>query len=514
MSVLAHLDFRQAVIKGEALIPIIWKECTPKLLVVTDGLTYSTASGFGLSQFVNTLAASPIHGMIPIVVRASRGADPTADITNFDFTNPTNGLTKARYDVVFLFGITSEGQNQLPAAQVNAIGKFMQDGGGVFATGDHESLGASLSRDVPRVRHMRFWKQTETPNIGDVTRLSTNLRGDDLDYEFVDQSDVHPQRLYVNYRTGAGGIGEAHPLLQGGKLGAIEVFPDHPHEGECRVPSDLTTTFVVDGQVKDEWPAASGGSPRVSPEMVAMTMSHGDSFPGKEALVPRAFMSIVAYDGHGASVGRAVTDATWHHFVNINLDGTGSGQSGLQNPPGTDTPDLVLIRQYYRNLGTWLMPKKVRKCLRFPLIVAEVARFPLFEELRVPPLDVVTGEELHQIGTQVAAALAVRQPAWQAAELVADALEDGAGSAQLAKLIKLGAHFGKASARDLGLAALGGITIATLTRLAEVQNLDDIDPHKAFDDIVEPVARMAIRRYTAACRRELGALDVALSELG
>jgi len=172
------------------------------LRVVTDGLNYSSANGFGLTQFVDTLAASPIHGMIPIVVRASRGADPTADISNFDFTNPTNGLIKARYDVVFLFGISSEGQNQLPA----------------------------------------------------------------------------------------------------------------------------------------------------------------------------------------------------------------SGRSGLQDPRGTDTPDLVRIRQYYRNLGTWLMPKKVRKCLRFPLIVAEAARFPLFEELRVPPLDsATTGEELHRIGTQVAAALAVRR---------------------------------------------------------------------------------------------------------
>jgi hypothetical protein len=125
-----------------------------------------------------------------------------------------------------------------------------------------------------------------------------------------------------------------------------------------------------------------------------------------------------------------------------------------------------------------------------------------------------TGEELHRIGTQVAAALAVRRPAWQAAELVADALEDGAGLAQLTKLSELGARFGKASPRDLGLAALGGITVGTLTRLAEVESLEDIDPHKVFDDMVEPVARMAIRRYTAACRRELGALDAALSELG
>lgn len=507
------LDFRRVLIDVKSVL-LLWKECTPKLLVVTDSLNYSATSGFGLTQFAHTLATSTIHGMTPIVVKASRGADPGADLANFDFTNASNGLVKGRYDVVFLFGITSEGVNALPAAQVNAIAKFMQQGGGVFATGDHESLGASLSGDVPRIRSMRFWKQSETPDIADTSRLSTNLPGDNLTYEFVDQSDVHPQRLYLNYRTTAGGVGNPHPLVQGGHLGPIEVFPDHPHEGECRVPADLSTTVAIDGITTDEWPVLTGGGPRVSPEMVAMTMSHGDSFPGKQALVPRSFMSIVAYDGQLAGVGRAATDATWHHFVNINLDGTDSGRSGLQDPPGTDTPDLLRIRQYYRNLATWLMPKNVRKCLRFPWLLEEAARFPLFEELIVPRLASASAEELHQIGTQVASALSARYPAWHAAELVADALEDGAGPGVAATIARLGGRFGKASAHDLGLAALGGIMAATLARLIEMRDPKEIDPHKTFDAIAGPAAELAIRRYSEGCRAELSAVSDILAKLG
>ncbi|MGB5456417.1 MAG: hypothetical protein WBO16_02455 [Gammaproteobacteria bacterium] len=218
---------------------------------------------------------------------------------------------------------------------------------GVFATGDHEDLGAGMRMNVPRVRNMRYWLSSEIPDIGDTSRLSTNLPGDNDIYEFADQSDTHPQRLYVNYRTEAGGIGDPHSLLQGGPLGPIEVFPDHPHEGECRIPTNLNTAFTLGGDEKDEWPGVITGGGKVVPEMVALTMPHGDAFPGKEALAPRSFMAIVAYDGHRANRGRVSTDATWHHFENINIDGTDSSRSGLQDSMGNDTPDMLKIREYY-----------------------------------------------------------------------------------------------------------------------------------------------------------------------
>jgi hypothetical protein len=37
------------------------------------------------------------------------------------------------------------------------------------------------------------------------------------------------------------------------------------------------------------------------------------------------------------------------------------------------------------------MPKQVRKCLRFPLVIAELARYPLLEELELLPLKAADG---------------------------------------------------------------------------------------------------------------------------
>lgn len=513
------IEFRETLLHLESkqvLLP--WfRECTPKVLVVTDGLSFSGASAFGLTQFIATLASSTIHGMTPQVIKASRGsADPNADLKNFKFDDAANGLKKSRYDVVFLFGIAEENTSlQLPQSEIDAVARFMQAGGGVFATGDHEDLGAAMGRDVPRVRAMRFWRQSETPNVMSTTRLSTNLSGANDQYEFEDQSDTNPQRLYVNYRTAAGGVGRPHPLLQF-QHRAIEVFPDHPHEGECRVPSALNTIFQVDGAPKDEWPTSASGT-RVAPEMVARTMSHGNEFDfqgiHKQALVPRDFMSIVAYDGQRANVGRVVTDATWHHFVNVNIDGTGSGRAGMQDPPGTDTPEMQRIRQYYRNLAAWLMPRNARLCLRIPWLLEELRRFPLYEELRLPHIETATGDELHAVGEAIAATRASRGAPWEGDALVRDSLEDAVGAAKAEELETIGARHGRVSARDLGLAALGATATAVVGKLAELSSQREIDPHVVFPKITSAAAKLGATRFATERKKELSEIDRLLEGL-
>jgi hypothetical protein len=122
-------EFRKILVDIDTVVAL-GKECPPKLLVVTEGLNYSAGSAFGLTQFIHTLASSPIHGMTPQIVKASRGADPNADIQHFDFTNATNGLLKSRYDGACLFGSDTEGAGQRPPAQVDAIARCMQAGGG------------------------------------------------------------------------------------------------------------------------------------------------------------------------------------------------------------------------------------------------------------------------------------------------------------------------------------------------------------------------------------------------
>ena len=50
-----------------------FKECTPKILVYADGLTFDN-SDFGLSDFVNTLKNTAIHSMLPIVKTAHKNS--------------------------------------------------------------------------------------------------------------------------------------------------------------------------------------------------------------------------------------------------------------------------------------------------------------------------------------------------------------------------------------------------------------------------------------------------------
>lgn len=490
----------------------LFKECQPKILVVTDQLNFSPTSAFGLSQFVSTLASMTIHGMTPQVIKASRGGSaPGADIPNFSFDNATHGVLKSRYDVVFILGIVSENINQLTAAELTALGRFMQAGGGVFATGDHESLGASMGRDIPRVRSMRFWRQADTPNVASTARLSTNLSGTDETEEFADQSDRFPQRLYLNFRTISGGVGNPHPLVQMPPPGrAIEIFPDHPHEGECRLPSDFTTTFSLDGANVSEWP---GGA---RPEVVAMSMSHGDGFPfgptgGKAPLVPRSFVAICAYDGQRSGVGRVATDATWHHFVNINLDGTQSGLSG--GVAGLNAPDFNRIQQYYRNLATWLMPSATRRCLRFPLVIAELQRFPLFEELDLPRPPEWTGPLLRDVGARFVDAIGRRLPRWEVDALLDDALEDAVGDRAAALSTDNGA-IGRLTRQDLAFAAFGGLVGAVVATLEESKDEKSLAPHGVLEKNAHSSSKKAVQLLLRQRQKELQSVDALLNSLG
>jgi len=498
------------------LVFTAWRECQPKILIVTDGLNFTAGDGFGLTVFANTLATMTLHGMTPQVIKASRsGAAPGADIANFTFDHATHGVLKSRYDVVFILGVNRETAVTLSAGEIAALGRFMQAGGGVFATGDHEDLGAAMGRDIPRVRNMRFWKRSETPNVSNTKRLSTNLSGTDETEEFADQSDRFPQRLYLNFRTNAGGLGQPHPLVQMPPPGrAIEIFPDHPHEGECRVPASLATTFALDGVNVAEWPAATAGG-AVAPEVVAMTMSHGDGFPNgptgpKQPLEPRAFISICAYDGQRANVGRVATDATWHHFININLDGTGSGLPAAVN--GLTAADLNRVQQYYRNLATWLMPRTTRRCLRFPLVFEELRRFPLFEELDLPRPPEWKGPMLRDVGATLAAALRRRLPRWEVDALMADALEDATGERAEA-LLGAAERIGRSTGQDLAFAALGGLVGGIAVALEDAKDVKEIRPHGALEKATTEAARSAVKLLLVEQRKELQSLDSLLKDL-
>jgi hypothetical protein len=340
----------------EAYLPWLMRRCTVRVLLVADGFIDFSTHDFGLSAFLDTLINDTLfYVRFDITLAHLRNdasdeemavgtAGVTRRITGFVFDNP-NHFTTSMYDEVFIFASdtyyhyssysTREANpgnypaDRLGNAEYQALSAFMDGGGGVFATGDHGALGKGMCYELKRIRNMRYWDST-SPNfdLDEVSmsgprRNDTNNAGHNGSQEFDDQSDDIPQTIqprlyrtrYHHYCRGA----YPHPLLCGPN-GIIRVLPDHPHEGECIVPSDLTLTYPYDNSV--EYPNAIGGSYRVSPEIVATSIVPAGNTAGfKTPTEFQRFGAICAYDGHRAGVGRASTDATWHHFININLIG-------------------------------------------------------------------------------------------------------------------------------------------------------------------------------------------------
>ena len=406
--------------------------CKPKILIVTDGGLGFGTGGFDLGRFIEAITTHASVTLQPVVTLAHRGAHPSPVSiggvsypvkTNFNFNTANPSVTKTNYDQVWLFGINSAGP--ISDAEVQKIAAFMNAGGGVFATGDHATLGSAISARLPRIRHMRDWASvpmgletlpTATRRIDTVVNPGTNAL-----YEFHDQSDNIPQRIYPNYAVTGPGAGTwtatIHPLLRmpGAPLSRtagnpaqfsndMDVLPDHPHESECfeisttSRPAALNGTYTQAGLNFAEFPAAASGGGKVGAEIVAFSVSGGRSVQNgnwKPPVRPRMFGAMAAFDGHRANPlpgqaarpGRIVCDATWHHYVNINLDGSGSGRTGLGTGTGAGfvpSANLLKIYRYYQNILDWIQPSNRRICWVLYRLVAIRFHPALFEELVDP----------------------------------------------------------------------------------------------------------------------------------
>src|SRR5690606_9227546 len=94
------------------------------------------------------------------VVKAHRQTDPLGApnvIENFNYA----AHDLSQYDQIWLMGY---GSGVLRTDQQAAIARFMNAGGGVFATGEHASPGSMLAGALPRVRSLRRW--APPPQIG------------------------------------------------------------------------------------------------------------------------------------------------------------------------------------------------------------------------------------------------------------------------------------------------------------------------------------------------------------
>ncbi len=362
----------------------------------------TTDDTFTLSEFIYLIKSS----FAVTVTIAHRDNDPGADIPNFTFTADIS-----QYDVICMFGY--EGWNAqywgtpIAPSELQAITNFMNAGGGIFATGDHNGMGSYMCGLIPRVRSMRMWFGQESdlptdypgtsvdstgatipsvnwpgvsvkavgsaPARGRADTLQENPTDTPTEFHFDDQSDNIPQALDF-----PGGV--VHPILQG-RAGTISHFPDHMHEGEVVTPSDLTQVLTINGQQYTEYPSVNDVQP--APSIIATGTVVGDHTTLVEGVqggceqknfttdtsnsVARPLGILCAYDGWDVGVGRVVTDSSFHHYLDLNLIGDPCGftpdrRQGFTadgtdpyTPPAAGTM-LGDLQDFYLNTILWLSP--------------------------------------------------------------------------------------------------------------------------------------------------------------
>ncbi|MCW8126032.1 hypothetical protein [Microbulbifer halophilus] len=306
---------------------------------VHESEPYTGTQDFTYSTLVTTLESAGMS-----VTKGHRDTDVTADINDFDFSEQD----LLAYDVIWLFG--HHGRNQFPGSEVSsgnhlltpeehaAIDAFMEAGGGIFATGDHDSIGADTGGHIKRVRAMRTWfgagdSQGDTlpagfPRNHDVVGLEQadtvqgnpqgDYSGEDQPFRFFEnQSDSVPQPI-----TPSGS--PAHPVLRRDG-NDITVFPDHMHEGNTLGEDELAP--FIDGGTLTDFPSLDGHLEL--PRVVATGQSfaqHSKFATGGDFLTPvlpspKTVNTLSTYDGRTVGMGRIVTGATFHHYIDINLTG-------------------------------------------------------------------------------------------------------------------------------------------------------------------------------------------------
>ncbi len=439
-------------------LPIFWRRCSVDILLVTDGLSFSPTADFGLGTFVKILLDTSLWGQVRITL-ANIGPwtafhnDPSLlsetrivrRVDNFRFDNASH-FNPAQFDAVFLFGIDDSYPSSIRSggtlddSEIDILSAFQNGGGGLFATGDHGKLGFAMCSKVSRARNMRYWDSfpttdpaTDDVSMGGPRRNDTNVFNAGSNF-FDDQSDDVPQRitplLYTRW-TGLFRYRYPHPLLCGPN-GVIRVMPDHPHEGQCRTPGKLSGTIKVRGADVPEYPPAVPGGTRPIPEIISWnSVAAGRTSGGKSPTTAQSFPGICAYDGHRSRVGRVVTDATWHHFVNVNLIGI----DGVEPPDRWAIGFLASaagqaafeeIKAYYRNLMLWLSRPATISCLRTGILVTLALKDRVLEAVltgRSVGLDRLSPRVLSLIGMHARDVLGRYAGRCQSIQIVIDLIE-------------------------------------------------------------------------------------------
>lgn len=369
----------------------LWSSQIRILFVIDGRINLSSERGkFGLGLVLETLRTLFSWWASFTVDVAKRDApkDPESpDLEGlaycpFKFTD--TGFDINAYDQIWFFGdnpsddsatdLEIPGGSPLDPTELKMLAEWMDNGGGVFAAGDHSILGASMCSKIPRVGTMRRWKQQQdVPTKYGSTRhqtLQPTAENEDLQEE-----DIVLQPVELVFRP------FEHPLFCSHR-GLIDRFPDHMHEGEV-IDDDavaLDRPLEIPGYSRPEYPFAipeilgfgltdvADLLQRPRPHVVAYGRTTNLYF--KEPVSQPAVMAsllgpsvfgglgihkryglVSVYDGDLVGLGRVVVDSTWHHWFSYNLVGI------KQN----DLAAYEKMQAYYRNVAMWLARPAQRK---------------------------------------------------------------------------------------------------------------------------------------------------------
>ena len=382
------------------------------ILIVVDTEISINGGSFGISSVIDLLRNTQVGCMrfrVDVAVRSAGAfqvqANPNnlqAKYTGFRFDSKVSGKNVIdKYEQIWCFGFKPNNSGSsndaiidqpfaLPAsnAELETLDAWMTEHkGGLFGTGDHHFLGASMCRRIPRLGTMRRWTNADgVPPIGGPNRIDT-LRPPSAAFmpgapggpapmsNTPQQGDLTVQpiqwtawkSIYTPFKLRK----RPHPVLCHPTLGPIDVMPDHAHEGLCVPAPNLNAQKQFSRQ--REYPGSVSGGPKPAPEIIAYGSNLSEP-PFNFSKGPQPARTnnpmIAVYDGHKAGVGRVATDSTWHHWMNVNID----------NLRVANNNDWKKISRYFINLAVWLNPPGFStRCFYLSVVVSHIQE-PGFQE--------------------------------------------------------------------------------------------------------------------------------------
>jgi len=370
---------------------------TVKILIVVDGsVGYSENGGFGVGRLIKLLREEKLgcykfevdiadrSGARPegvdVITENPNAGDYQARYVGFSFDSKIKDeYVLNRYHEVLLFGFAPDNEEGSDSRitsntwhshddELEVLHQWMNEGGGVFATGDHDYLGASMCHRIPRVGTMREWTNDDgVPSQRGENRLDTNQPANDQQEDGTEmipirvEEDENPQKIdwitNRSYRMGFRTFNSPHEILCHPELGPINVMPDHPHEGRCvdneRILERLDKKVRFGKMEADEYPRYGINHPR--PKIIAYGNVTARSNHERKGRVNSArFPMISVYNGRKGTlsdIGRVVVDSTWHHWFNMNIIGIEGGQNQR---------NWEKIKRYYLNVASWITPKNMK----------------------------------------------------------------------------------------------------------------------------------------------------------